>query len=42
MSLEQKLWNNMKGLVTRNAHVQYETPNSSCLKVMAKDKIFEK
>ena len=31
----------MKGLVARNAHVQYESPGSSGLKVMAKVKVFE-
>ena len=41
-SLGQKLWNDVKGLVTRNAHVQYENPNSFGLKVMAKVKVFEK
>ena len=30
----------MKGLVTRNTHVQYESPTSSGLKVMAKVKVF--
>ena len=32
----------MKGLVTMNAHMQYESPSSSGLKVMAKVKVFEK
>ena len=32
----------MKGLVTRNAHVQYESPITSGLKVMAKVKVFQK
>ena len=36
----EKLWYHMKGLVTRNAHVQYESPISSGLKVMAKVKVF--
>ena len=30
----------MKGLVTRNTHVQYESPVSSGKKVMAKLKVF--
>ena len=30
----------MKGLVTRNKHVQYESPISSDKKVMAKVKVF--
>ena len=32
----------MKGLVTRNTHVQYESTTSSGLKVMAKVKVFQK
>ena len=32
----------MKGLVTRNTHVQYESPITSGLKVMAKVKVFQK
>ena len=32
----------MKGLVTRNTHVQYESPTSSGKKVMAKVKVFQK
>ena len=32
----------MKGLVTRNTHVQYESPISSSKKVMAKVKVFQK
>ena len=32
----QKLWYPVKGIVTRNTHVQYESPISSGLKVMAK------
>ena len=36
----QKLWYNVKGLVTRNTHVQYESPITSCRKVMAKVKVF--
>ena len=37
----QKLWYHKKGLVTRNAHVQYENPISSGKKVMAKVKVFQ-
>ena len=32
----------MKGLVTRKTHVQYESPITSDLKVMAKVKVFQK
>ena len=32
----------VKGLVTRNTHVQYEIPIFSCLKVMAKAIVFQK
>ena len=39
---ELELWNDVKGLVMRNAHMQYESPSSSCLKVMANVKVFEK
>ena len=35
-----KLWNDVKGIVTRNTHVKYKS--SSGLKVMAKVKVFEK
>ena len=38
----QKLWYHVKGLVTRNTHVQYESPISSGLKVMVKVKVFQK
>ena len=38
----KKLWYHVKGLVTRNTHVQFESPISSCLKVMAKVKVFQK
>ena len=38
----QKLWFHLKGLVTRNTHVQYESPITSGLKVMAKVKVFQK
>ena len=41
-SLGKKLWYNVKGLVTRNTHVQYESPISSGKKVMAKVKVFQK
>ena len=36
----QKLWYQVKGLVTRNTHVQYESPITSGLKVMAKVQVF--
>ena len=32
----------MKGLVTRNTHVQYESPITSGKEVMAKVKVFQK
>ena len=32
-------WNTVKGLVKRNTHVQYDSPTSSGLKVMAKVKV---
>ena len=32
----------MKGLVTKNTHVEYENPSSSGKNVMAKVKVFEK
>ena len=32
----------MKGLVTRNAHVQYESPTSSGLNLMAKVEVLQK
>ena len=35
-----KLWHHVKGLVTRNTHVQYESPISSSKKVMAKVEVF--
>ena len=38
----QKLWYHVKGLVIRYTHVQYESPISSGLKVMAKVKGFPK
>ena len=37
----QKLWYHVKGLVTMNTHVQYESPISSSKKVMAKVKVFQ-
>ena len=37
----QKLWYRVKGLVTRNTQVQYESPITSGLKVMAKVKVFQ-
>ena len=42
MSLGQKLWYGVKGLITRNAHVKYESPTSSGKEAMAKVKVFEK
>ena len=42
MSLGQKLWYGVKGLVTRNTHVKYESPISHGSQVMTKVKIFEK
>ena len=36
----QKLWYDVKGLVTRNTHVQYESPIDYGKKVMAKVKVF--
>ena len=38
-SFGQKLCNYVKCLVTRNIHVQYESPSSSCLKVLANVKV---
>ena len=38
----QILWYHVKGLATRNTHVQYESPTTSGLKVMAKVKVFQK
>ena len=34
-SLGQKLWKDVKGIVTRNARLHYESPSSYGLKVMA-------
>ena len=36
----QKLWYHVKGLVTRNTHVQYESSTSYGKKLMAKVKVF--
>ena len=41
-SRRKKLQNNEKGLVTMNAHVQYESPTSSGKKVMSKVEVFRK
>ena len=41
-SQSQKLLYQVKGLVTRNAHVQYESSITSDKKVMAKVKVFQK
>ena len=38
----QKLWYHVKGLVTRNTHVQYESPITSGKEVMAKVKVVQK
>ena len=38
--MRSKLWFHVKGLVTRNTHVQYESPINSSKKVMAKVKVF--
>ena len=38
----KKLWYHVKGLVTRNTHVKYESPISSGKKVIAKVKVFQK
>ena len=38
----QNLWYHVKGLVTRNTHVQYESPITCGKKVMAKVKVFQK
>ena len=42
MSRRQKLRYHVKGLVTKNTHVQYESPITSGKKVMAKVKVFKK
>ena len=36
------IMDNVKGLITRNTHVQYENPIFSVLKVIAKVKVFQK
>ena len=38
----KKIWYHVKGLVTRNTHVQYESPISSGFKVMSQVKVFSK
>ena len=38
----QKLWFHVTSLVTRNMHVQYESPITCGKKVMAKVKVFQK
>ena len=38
----QKLWFHVNSLVTRNMHVQYESPISYGKKVIAKVKVFQK
>ena len=38
----QKVWHYVKGLVTRNTHMQYESPIACGKKVMAKVKVFQK
>ena len=40
--VKKKIGNHVKGLVTRNTHMQYESPITSGLKVMAKVKVFQK
>ena len=39
-SLGKKCWYHVKGIVTRNTHVQYESSITSGKKVMAKVKVF--
>ena len=41
-SLGQKFWYPWKGLVTRNVHMKYESPNSSGKEAMTKVKVFFK
>ena len=36
----QKFWYPWKGLVTRNVHMKYESPTSSCKEAIAKVKVF--
>ena len=38
----QKLWYHVKGLVTRNTQMQYESPINSSKEVMAKVNFFQK
>ena len=38
----QKLWYQVKGFVTKNIHVQYESPITSALKAMARVKVLSK
>ena len=38
----QKSLYRQKGLITRNIHEKYESPNPSCSKVMAQVKVFQK
>ena len=40
--MRSKLWCHVKGFVTRNTHVQYESPITSGKRVMAKVKVFQK
>ena len=40
--LSNIIWYHVKGLVIMNTHVQYKSPISSGLKVMAKVKVFQK
>ena len=39
MSLGQKLWYHVKGLVIRNTHSKYEGPTSDCIKVVVNVKL---
>ena len=41
-SLDQKLWYDVKGLITRNKHGKYESPASDRSLVMTKIKVFVK
>ena len=41
-SLGKKLWYGVKGLVTRNAQVKYDSPVSRGSQLMTKVKVFEK
>ena len=40
MSVGQKLWYDVKGLVTKNTHVKYESPILCCSLAMTKVKFF--